>query len=79
MQVLRRAAAAPTPPLLIVLENVPGLIEKSIYEDCRMLLAAAMLGSGYLWQDGILCPAALHMGPQMRRRWYAVGVRTEAC
>ena len=79
IRVLQLAAAAPSPPLLILLENVPGLVERSIYEGCRILLAAAMMSIGYSWQDGTLCPAALHMGPQMRKRWYAVGVREDAC
>ena len=79
IRVLQLAAAAPVPPVLILLENVPGLVERSIYEGCRVLLAAAMLSVGYSWQDGTLCPAALHMGPQMRKRWYAVGLREDTC
>ena len=79
VRVIRLAAAATPPPLIMVMENVPGLVERSIYEDCRAMLVAAMSVAGYLWQDGVLCPAELRMGPQMRRRWYGVGVRQDAC
>ena len=77
VDVLRCAAAARTPPLLILLENVPGLVERSIYEECRALLLATLSGMPYVWRDGILCPAELRMGPQMRRRWFGVGVRAD--
>ena len=75
IDIVRRAAASTSPPLLILLENVPGLVERVIFEPCCVWIAAALEATGYAWEECTECPAALCIGAQQRRRWYGVGIR----
>ena len=73
VDIVTRAANMMIPPLLIFLENVPGLVERAIFEPCCVLMATALESLGYEWEECVACPAALCIGPQQRRRWYGVG------
>ena len=73
VDIVTRAANMMIPPLLILLENVPGLVERTIFEPCCVWIATALEGLGYAWAECVACPAALCIGPQQRRRWYGVG------
>ena len=66
------------PPLMIVLENVPGL---AVRRDCRPMLrrlCREMWQMPYMWLTQIVC-AHEHCGAAMyRRRLFFVGVRRDA-
>ena len=64
-------------PLLILLENVPGFVDRGGCAWCRDWLAAEMESMPYSWGEQVLCPAANFGCPMARARWYAVGVRRD--
>ena len=76
--VVRAVWCSVRPPLIILLENVPGLVDRGGCAWCRDWLSAELEATPYHWSDQVLCPA-VHFGwPMARARWYAVGVRRDA-
>ena len=75
-EILARACAQDGgPPLLLVFENVPGLLTRKKCRPMLKHLLSEMALSPYTWYSQIVC-ARLHVGGQCRRpRLFFVGVR----
>ena len=73
VETLLRVCSSIHPPLLVLIENVPGFVEREASAECCVWLAPEMRELLYQWHEEIICPATHMRGPQMRKRFYCVG------